>query len=350
MRVRLALIGLAGILVPLVVLLAVSMVSNETVSTTGMEDGTITQRTRELSPWVPATAAALAVPAAVVAWWWAGRAVRPIRHLTAVADQIQLTSLDRRIGPMGAPEEVTRLAASFDRMLDRLDVATTAERRFVEDLSHQLRTPLAVLSMNADVALAESKPTIHDLNDTIRMTKQISVQLTEIVDDLLVAARAEQHGTRQVDTDLVAIAADVRETCSAAAAVGNVRLEVTAPAACIAAVDGPSVRRAVTCLVDNAIRHAPPATIVSVEVGVADDQRRFIAVTDQGPGLSVDDHVHVFERYWSGDHERPGLGIGLAIVKHVADANEGIEISSADTARGGTTFTMFFRGVSSGRV
>jgi signal transduction histidine kinase len=343
LRVRLALIGLAGILVPLVVLVAVSMVSNETTRTTGDGDATVTQRTRELSPWVPATAAALAVPAALLAWWWAGRAVGPLRRVTAVADEIQLTSLDRRIGQMGAPEEVTLLAASFDRMLDRLDVATTAERRFVEDVSHQLRTPLAVLSMSADVALAKPRPTVEQLTDVIRSTKQITAQLTAIVDDLLVTARTEQQVTRQVDTDLVSIAADVKDACSASAAVGSVEIVLNAPTACIAAVDGPSVRRAVTCLVENAIRLNPPGGTVTIEVGSTSDRRHFVAVTDEGPGVQPVDQAQIFERYWSGDAERVGLGIGLAIVKHVAEANDGIEIASPVTSAGGTTFTMFFR-------
>ena len=293
---------------------------------------------------MPATAAALAVPAAALAWWWAGRAVDPLRRVTRVADDIQLTSLDRRIGLIDAPDEVEDLAASFDRMLDRLEMATTAERCFVEDLSHQLRTPLAVLTTSADVALAEPHPTVEDHADAIRTIKQMAARLTVIVDDLLSSARSRQLGLRRDETDLTAMARAVVATAAPAARSRGVQVRVQGEDGVDAVVDEPSVARAVTALVENALRHSPAGATVTVEAGTTDDgRRRFVSVTDHGPGIPPEDAAHVFERYWSGDPDRAGLGIGLAIVKHVALANDGVDVTSPVGSTGGTRFTMWFR-------
>jgi signal transduction histidine kinase len=347
LRLRLAAVGLVGVLVPLLVLLAVSLVSDETTTTTASAD--VTERTRGLSPWVPVTAALLAVPAAVGAWWWAGRAVGPIRRITTVADDIQATSLDRRIHLADAPAEVQALADSFDRMLDRLAAASDVQRRLVEDTSHQLRTPLAVLATNADVALADPDATTDDLRDALRSTRATVDRLCTIVDDLLADARAQHHTAAGAGNDLVVIATHARDVYADAAHARGVDIRVTAPPQLTAAVDGPSVARSVGSLIDNAIRHSPPGGVVAVEVGTTDG-RAFVAVTDQGPGIDAEHRDRIFDRYWStgsaphaasADDER--LGIGLAVVRQVGDAHEGVVVESPLGPEGGTRFTLRFR-------
>jgi signal transduction histidine kinase len=348
LRFRLAALGLVGILVPLAVLLLVSLASEErqTVNT-DVADGVVTERTRGLSPWVPATAAALALPAACAAWWWAGRAVVPIRRIATVADEIQATSLDRRIGLLDAPAEVQALAASFDRMLDRLATATQVQRRLIEDASHQLRTPLAVLATNADVALADPDASTEDLREAVVATRDTVVRLRSIVDDLLAAARADHHAAASVENDLARIARDACATYADLAHAREVNVVVTAPDRCPAGIDGPPVARAVMSLVENAIRHTPADSRVDVEVGVdgtTDEPGCFVAVTDQGPGIDPADRDHIFERYWTSTGSGgEGLGIGLSIVKQVAEAHGGVDVESPVGTTGGTRFTLHFR-------
>jgi two-component system OmpR family sensor kinase len=350
LRVRLAALGLVGVLIPLLLLLAVSMVSDETQSQTidddgQTTDGQLTERTRGLSPWVPATAALLAVPAGLAAWWWAGRAVAPLERITAVADEIQATSLDRRIGELDAPDEVQALADSFDRMLDRLAAASDVQRRLLEDASHELRTPLAVLATNAQVALADPRPDVDELRRAMRATKETVDQLGAVIDDLLADARADHHAAAGVGNDLVGIAERAVATYRAAADGRDVELRLEAPDQLLAAVDGPPVARAVASLVDNAVRHSPPGGVVDMTVGL-DERRAFVRVADQGPGIDREHRAQIFERYWTGDPAPEGaehFGIGLAVVKQVGDAHDGVEVESPLGPTGGTRFTLRFR-------
>jgi signal transduction histidine kinase len=335
-------LGLVGVLVPLLVLLAVSAVSDESqTQSTDTADGVVTERTRGLSPWVPITAAALALPAAAAAWWWAGRAVAPIERITEVANAIQATSLDRRIGLTDAPDEVQALADSFDLMLDRLAASAQVQRRLVEDASHQLRTPLAVLATNADVALAEPSPTVVDLREALVASRATVDRLQGVVDDLLATARADHHAATGVD-DLARIARDTTSAHLDLARALGVELTVSAPDRLPAAVDGASVARAVSSLVENALRHSPAGGVVEVTVG---EERGLllVSVSDQGPGIDPADRERIFERYWSGAPTGDGLGIGLAVVKQVADGHEGVEVESPLGPEGGTRFTLHFR-------
>lgn len=343
LRMRLAALGLVGVLVPLLVLLVVSAVSDE--SQTQRSDATagmVTERTRGLSPWVPLTAAALAVPAAAAAWWWAGRAVGPLRQITGVAESIQATSLDRRIGLVDAPEEVQALADSFDHMLDRLASSAQVQRRLVEDASHQLRTPLAVLATNADVALAEPSPRVDDLREALVATRATVDRLQLVVEDLLATARADHQAATSVD-DLTSIAGEVRAIYADLAGSLGVEVRVAGPDQVPATIDGPSVTRAVASLVENAIRHSPPGGVVEVAVG-EEHGSLFVSVADQGPGIDPSDLDRIFERYWTGATSGDdGLGIGLAVVKQVAEAHEGVEVTSPLGPDGGTRFTLRFR-------
>jgi signal transduction histidine kinase len=345
LRLRLAAIGLVGVLVPLLVLLAVSAVSEERqTESTDASAGLVTERTRGLSPWVPLTAAALAAPAALAAWWWAGRAVVPLRQITEVAGSIQASSLDRRIGLTDAPEEVQALADSFDQMLDRLAASSQVQRRLVEDTSHQLRTPLAVLATNADVALADPDPTVHDLREALVATRDTVDRLRVVVDGLLATARADHQAATSVD-DIARIAHDAAATYADLARRQGVVVRVSGPDRLPVAVDGPSVARAVADLVENAIRHSPPGGGVEVAVGEEEGGGVvFLSVADEGSGIDPAQTEQIFERYWSGgDGREGGLGIGLAVVKQVAEAHAGVTVESPLEDGRGTRFTLRFR-------
>jgi signal transduction histidine kinase len=108
------------------------------------------------------------------------------------------------------------------------------------------------------------------------------------------------------------------------------RLTVNAPPAAVAPVDGPTVRRAVANLVDNAVRYAPPDTIVDVTVETG-ESHVCVVVADQGPGIPPDQREHVFERFWRARHDQPGTGLGLPIARQIALAHGGdLTIASAD--------------------
>ena len=339
LRLRLALLGLAVVLAPMVVLLGVMFgTESETERTRSGRTTVEVVHASGVSPWVTLTALAMTVPLAALVWWWAGRAVRPISDITAAAREIQHDSLDRRIALRGAPTEVQALADSFDLMLDRLGAASAVQRHLVEDTSHQLRTPLAVLATNVDLLLSDPGPMSAEHRAGLERTRRAVDRLEATVTELLATARAEGLRTRQTGNDLAALARDVADDLTDAAAHAGVVIEVVAPDRLRCDIDPPAVRRAVASLVDNAIRFSPAGGTVVIETGL-DDDGATLSVTDQGPGIAPDQLDRVFDRYWRGDHGA-GHGIGLSIVRQVADAHGGVDASTPDG--GGTRFTLKF--------
>jgi len=347
LRVQLALVGFAAIYLPVLLLFGVTSATE--VETTSIQDGVevTTETTPQRSPWVPATVLALGPAAAGLAWWWAGRAVRPLDRVRRVAEEIEGTDLDRRIGLDHGPVEVVALAASFDAMLDRLEGAADTQRRLIEETSHELRTPLAVLATNAEVALAQPDPTVGSLRQGLERSQGAVARLQATIDQLLAEARGRARTLTHRPADLVAVVrAAVDETGPLAAAAG-VELAVTCPDEAVCALDEPTVRRAVLNLLDNAVRHAPAGSTVEVAVEVAagaSGAEARVVVTDHGPGVPPDQQERIFERFWRGGTGAPGTGLGLPIASQVARAHGGaLTVRSPGPAGDGAVFTLTLR-------
>jgi signal transduction histidine kinase len=345
LRARLAVAGVAFVLLPLALLLSAVVATTETVEVdegAGLSTGAaVTTSSPDVSPWVLATAVALALAGSVAAWWWSGRAVQPLGDIAALADQVQEGSLDRRIRLEGAAIEVQALGDSFDRMLDRLEDASSTQRRLVEDTSHELRTPLAALAAAAEVMATTDDPA-ERRDAEARVARQVA-RMQRTVDALLADARARQQVLGQVDNDVAAIVRRVVE--AQRDATTDMRIDVRGPDALRLPIDGPSVERAVANLVANAARHSPPGGLVQVDVATTAD-RCDVSVVDSGPGLDPDEADGLFERYRRGAAAggEDGTGIGLAIVKAVADAYGGVTVASPLTAHGGTRITLHLPG------
>jgi signal transduction histidine kinase len=350
LRVRLAVLGFAAIAVPVLLLLGVATLTENESSTT--VDGVVVDADTSTgrSPRVTATGVALLPMAAVVAWWWAGRAVAPIERVRTVADDIGGTDLSRRIGLDRGPSEVVALAASFDAMLGRLQEASEVQRRLIEEASHELRTPLAVLATGADALLAHPEPTVEVYRAGVERTRRATTRMQVVIDALLVDARSRARAIERRPADLVALVRDVVDDVSVVARARGVDVVTTGVAAAPAAVDEVTVRRAVANLVDNAIRHGPDGSAVEVDVAVTDGEV-VVAVTDHGPGIAVDERARVFERFWRGAGDRggagdtgPGAGLGLPIARQVAQAHGGdVELQSPGAAGDGCTFRLRLR-------
>ena len=260
LRVQLSAIGLVAVLLPLILLLGVVATSSSEVDVTSEGDALAVTSTESesgfaLPPQVIGAAVLLALAAAVAVWFWAHRAVGPMAAITDVANEIQAGSLDRRIGLRGAPSEVQSLADSFDAMLQRLDHSTGAQKRLIEDVSHELRNPLTALAVNNDVLLANPSPTLDDYKASAERNGALIARLQLTVDELLTDARARNQETQQVDNDLMEIVARVVDQHRALNP--TVPIVVRGPGRSLLGIDGPSVQRALANLVDNAARYAP---------------------------------------------------------------------------------------------
>jgi signal transduction histidine kinase len=353
LRVQLAVVGFLAIYVPVLLLFGVTRVSEDEVveERDGVEvtGTTTTDTSTRRSSWATWTVVALGPAAGALAWWWAGRAVRPIDRVRAVAEDIEATDLGRRIGLDHGPAEVRSLASSFDAMLDRLQQAADTQRRLVEETSHELRTPLSVLAVNADVLLADPDPTLESYRQGLERSKAAAARLEATIDDLLVDARGRARTLDRRPADLVAIARGAADNAQVLAAAREVTVAVTGPPTAICSVDEPTVRRAVANLVDNAVRYAPPGSGVEVEVdptgtGTSPGTEAAVIVTDHGPGIPHDQQDHVFERFWRGRPDTPGTGLGLPIARQIALAHGGdLTVESPGPTGDGCAFTFTVR-------
>jgi two-component system, OmpR family, sensor histidine kinase MprB len=266
--------------------------------------------------------------AAFLARYATRHAVKPVTELTETAEHVARTrDLSRRIEAEGE-DELARLAASFNTMLEALDDSQRAQRRLVADASHELRTPLTSLRTNLEVL---GKPGALPEADRERLRADLVAQLeelTELVGDLIELARdgepnGEPHEPVRLD-ELVAAAVE-RAQRYAPEVVFAAELEP-----CV--VNGARGRldRAVANLLDNAAKWSPPGG--TVEVALQDGE---LTVRDRGPGIAAEDLPHVFDRFYrsTAARGRAGSGLGLAIVRHVAEGHGGsVRAEAADGA------------------
>ena len=342
LRVQLAAVGFFAIYLPVLLLAGVTAATDTEIQ---VEDGAaaVEETSGGRSPWVTMTVVALAPAAAAVAWWWAGRAVRPIDRVRTVAEDIEGSDLSRRIGLDVGPAEVVALAASFDAMLDRLERAAEAQRRLIEEASHELRTPLTVLKANAEVMLAHPEPTLEVYREGLERSQVAAIRLQTTLDELLVDARGRARTIDRQPADLVAIVRSVVADVAVVASTRGITVSLAGPASAACRLDGTTVTRAVANLVDNAVRYSPDGSAVAVEV-TAGDEEAAVVVTDHGPGLPVEDHDRVFERFWRGRPDAPGTGLGLPIARQIAVAHGGsLAVRSPGPDGDGSVFTLRLR-------
>lgn len=343
LRIRLALLGFVAIYGPVLFLWSVVAVVEE-VSVSDLGDGAGTEiqtsRSPSSSPFVLGTVVILAPCAGALAWWWSGRAIRPIGAIQATIDDIDSGGLDRRIGLEKGSTEVVALAGSFDGMLDRLERAAQLQNQLIEETSHELRTPLAILRTNADVLLGQPDPSEHDYRTALERSRTTAVRLTAIIEELLVDARGRARTIVREPSDLASLAQTAADSTEPLARSRNVSIEVIAPVELPCAVDRSSLERAIANLIDNAVRHSPSGRGVTVEV-VDDGLSALVAVSDLGPGIAPEDQPHVFDRYWQDSVDTESPGLGLTIVKHVAEAHGGsVRVASSGLSGSGARFEL----------
>jgi two-component system sensor histidine kinase MprB len=273
-------------------------------------------------------ASALAV-AVFLTWWLTRRALTPVAQLTEAAEEIAATrDLTHRIeGVRG--DELGRLAASFNSMLDALARSLGAQRQLIADASHELRTPLASLRTNAEVLRdfdrLEPKQREHVVAGIVGQVDE----LTGLVADVVELARGDEAPR---DVELIDYEALV-ETAVTQARRHWPAVTFTLQSVPVSILGVQQrLQRAVANLLDNAGKFSPEGA--TVEVSLAADGR--LTVRDHGPGISDDALPNVFERFYRADDARalPGSGLGLAIVKQVADSHGGA-VSLHNAADGG---------------
>jgi signal transduction histidine kinase len=270
---------------------------------------------------------ALFVASLGVGWVVAGRVLAPIGRITSVARDIQATDLSRRIRLPGPDEdELKELADTFDAMLARLDAAFAAQRQFVTDASHELRNPLAIIRTNADVALTDPDASPDELRQTIATVKRAGDRMSLLVDDLLALARRQEPTLEHEPVDLGATVAEASDDFVVPAETRDIVLDRAIAPGVVVTGDREALKRVVANLLDNAVRLAPAGSRIRLATG-SEGNQAWIAVADEGPGISLEDQAHVFDRFWRADKARArsdgGTGLGLAIVRQIVESHGG---------------------------
>jgi signal transduction histidine kinase len=278
-----------------------------------------------------------------VGWVIAGRVLAPIERITSVARDIQATDLSRRIELGGPEDELRRLADTFDAMLARLDAAFGAQRQFLADASHELRNPLAIIRTNLDVALADPDADPEELRQSLVVIQRASDRMSHLVDDLLALARGQALEVRSESVDLGAAVADASDELFLSAKRRDITLDRTIVPGVVVSGDYDALKRAVSNLLENAVRYAPPGSRVRLAVG-SERSRAWVSVSDEGPGLAPEDQRRVFDRFWRADKGRSraegGTGLGLAIVRQIVNSHGG-EVQLQSKVGVGSTFTIW---------
>ena len=259
-------------------------------------------------------------------WLIVWRALRPLSQMAAVADEIDHRRFDVRL-PVSAPrDELRRLAVAFNALLDRLSEVVQAQRRFMADASHELRTPVTVARTAAQVTLSAASRTEPEYREALDIISLQTDRLTHVVDDMFLLAVADVGG-RPLVVRYLYLDEVVGECLRAAAVLAEKRgVSVTLQAQDGVQLEGDEelLRRATMNLLDNAIRYSPLGGRVTVTVN-ATSESATVTVEDTGPGIPAAERGRIFERFvrLTPGKGASGSGLGLPIARWIAEQHHG---------------------------
>jgi two-component system, OmpR family, sensor kinase len=313
------------------------------VSSTSRQNGTfavtvdLTGELQEVSDALRAAAIvflSVLLLASVLAWIVAGRVLAPLRVLRDTACAVGESDLTRRISVEG-DDELADLARSFNAMLDRLETGIASQKSFISDAGHELRTPITII--RGHLELLGSDP--NERRETMELVTDELDRMTRFVDDLLLLAKAERPDfLRLEELDLGLFTHEMFAKASALAR-RDWRLERIGRGRIVA--DRQRLTQAIMSLSDNAAQHTGEGDRIELGAAAVNGETR-LWVRDSGPGISRDDWDPIFERFTRGEEaarRRDGAGLGLAIVRAIAQAHGGhVEVESE--AGEGSKFTV----------
>ncbi|MEU6704560.1 sensor histidine kinase [Streptomyces wuyuanensis] len=271
-----------------------------------------------------------------IGWAVAGRILAPVRVVRATAAQLTEQDLTRRI-PVEGNDDIAALAETFNGMLDRLERAFAAQRQFVDDAGHELRTPITIV--RGHLELMGDEP--GEREETVRLVTDELDRMSRIVEDLLLLAKAERPDF--VSPEPVQLGELTADVFVKARALGERDWVLDGVADREAVLDPQRVTQAMVQLAQNAVQHTVPGQ--RVRIGSRDlGDRLEVYVADSGPGVQDRDAQVIFERFRRGTARRgsrtSGAGLGLSIVKAIAEGHRGGRVELRPTEGGGATFVL----------
>lgn len=271
---------------------------------------------------VAAVAAAVLLLGSIAAFIAAGRVLAPLREFRDATRSVSGSDMTRRIGVHGS-DELADVGNSFNRMLDRLEFAFSSQRDFIRDISHELRTPIAVIRGHLELLAERGAAESGERGKALTLVTGELDRMSGFVDDLLLLAKTEQPDFLRLET------VSLRDLCEEIVANArgladrDWRLEADSPRSIVA--DPQRLTQAVLNLVRNAVEHTEEGDTIEIGTSVG-GERAAVWVHDTGPGVAPSEQQRVFERFERGRAGRPGYegsGLGLAIARAIAEAHGG---------------------------
>jgi len=276
----------------------------------------------------------------------ARKSLQPVAVMTKRAAHISATTLHERLPVANPGDELGRLATVFNDLLARLDDAFEQQRQFIADASHELRTPVAIVSGEAELALSRDDRTQEELRTALRTIREEMFALQHIVEDLFLLARA--HAGERLVSPSEMYLGDLCAECVRSVRTLAARKQLTVRYAGTEELpmrgDESLLRRLLMNLLDNAIKYTPASGSVTVQAH-AEHGAYVVDVEDSGPGVPTDARDRVFDRFYRAQRAREagepsaGAGLGLAIAQWIAKAHGG-EVTLARSDERGAVFRV----------
>jgi signal transduction histidine kinase len=284
----------------------------------------MSQQLRQLLTWSGVALGIMALLSLLFGWILAGRLLRPVHELTALAQRLSESTLHERIHLERPPDELKELADTFDGMLERLDRAFAGQRDFVANASHELRTPLTIIRTELDVAMRDPDLSREEMEGMAAAVRDALDRSEGLIDSLLLLARSEAP-IEALPVDLAMLVQEAVDRHAEAADERALGVELALQPA-IALGDPKLLATMLDNLIDNAVRHNIDGGWFIVATAPDPDGAR-LTVTNSGPVLSEAEAARLFDRFFRADPSRSrrtgGSGLGLSIAKAVAEAHRG---------------------------
>ena len=272
------------------------------------------------------------------------RILKPIREITWTARSIEVERLGKRLDVPHARDELSELAQTFNRMLDRLQEGFLQQQRFVSDASHELRTPLTVILGYSDMLSRWGREDRNTLDEGITAIRSEAENMQQLIEKLLFLARADQkrQAVNKEPVDFAALLADTMEKMQTVTTSHEVTLGTNDPAL----VNGDPVllRQLLRVFLENSLKYTPEGGHIRVSsVGTADGSRVMVTIADDGIGIAPEHQPRIFDRFYRVDSSRTketgGSGLGLSIARWIAERHD-IRISLRSAVNEGTSITL----------
>jgi heavy metal sensor kinase len=281
-------------------------------------------------------------------YFLARKSLAPVVAMSSQAGRIGAANLHERLAIQNERDELGHLARSFNDLLDRLNQSFERQRRFMADASHELRTPVAILRGEAEVALSQQQRSLEEYRESLSILHHEAERLTHIVEDLFTLTRADagQHPLQLSDLYLEELIGECVHSARTLALGKKISLSFEGAVESPIHADESLLRRMILNLLDNAIKYTPEGGRVTV---TCEREGEFYAlrITDTGAGIPAELQPRIFERFFRADKARSrsesdggGAGLGLAISRWIAEAHQGrLELTRSDAT--GSTFTAY---------